>query len=118
MERRWHAAMPLLVGSVGVFALLFHPQEIATAMVFFTMAGIAVSYFSAFWAIPTETLSHTAAAIAVGIVNASGSAGGFVGPYLFGYLNTRMGGPFYGLVFISLGWLAGGLLILRIPKRR
>jgi hypothetical protein len=37
---------------------------------------------------------------------------------LFGYLNTRMGGPFYGLVFISLGWLAGGLLILRIPKRQ
>ena len=80
------------------------------------MVGMVFAYLPTFWAIPTEILSQSAAAAAVGMVNAIGSAAGFVGPYLFGYLNTRTGSFSYGLALMMVSGLAGGLLILCTPR--
>jgi cyanate permease len=52
------------------------------------------------------------AAAAVGMINAVGSLAGFASPYLFGYLNTRMGSFSYGLAVMMVAALAGGLLML------
>ena len=88
------------------------------SVVLFTMVCLAYAYLPAFWAIPTEILSQSAAAAAVGMINAVGSVAGFAGPYLFGYLNTRTGSFSSGLALMMVSALAGGLLILRIPRGR
>jgi nitrate/nitrite transporter NarK len=77
---------------------------------------MAFAYLPTFWAIPTEILSESAAAAAVGMINAVGSVAGFAGPQLFGYLNTRTGSFSYGLALMMVSALAGGLLILCTPK--
>jgi MFS transporter, ACS family, tartrate transporter len=74
------------------------------------------AYLPTFWAIPTEILSQSAAAAAVGMVNAVASVAGFAGPHLFGYLKARTGSFSYGLTLMMISALAGGLLILCIPK--
>ena len=72
------------------------------------------AFLPAFWAIPTEILSESAAAAGgVGMINAGGSLAGFAGPYAFGYLNTRTGSLSHGLVLMVGSALAGGMLILR-----
>ena len=53
---------------------------------------------------------------AVGLINAVGSIAGFASPYLFGYLNTRMGSFSYGLAVMMVAALAGGLLMLCTPR--
>jgi nitrate/nitrite transporter NarK len=63
-----------------------------------------------------EILSPSAAAAAVGMINAVGSVAGFAGPQLFGYLNTRTGSFLYGLALTMVCALAGGLLILCTPR--
>lgn len=115
-ERRWHATVPLFIAAAGFLGLVTQPKSIPLLLLLFTMAGLSNAYLPAFWAIPTEILSQSTAAAAVGMINAVGSVAGFAGPYLFGYLNTRMGSSSYGLAVITVSAVAGGLLMLRTPK--
>jgi MFS family permease len=115
-ERRWHCTIPLLIAAAGLLGLLCQPHSLPLSIVLFSMVGIVCAYLPTFWAIPTEILSQSAAAAAVGMVNAIGSGAGFAGPYLFGYLNTRMGSFSYGLALMMVSALAGGLLILCTPR--
>ncbi len=117
-ERRWHSAVPMFIAATGLLGLISQPRSIPLSVVLFTMVSIAYAYLPTFWAIPTELLSQSAAAAAVGMINAVGSAAGFAGPYLFGYLNTRTGSLSYGLALMMVSALAGGLLILRTPGAR
>ncbi len=117
-ERRWHSAVPLFIAATGLLGLISQPRSIPLSVVLFTMVSIAYAYLPTFWAIPTELLSQSAAAAAVGMINAVGSAAGFAGPYLFGYLNTRTGSFSYGLALMMVSALAGGLLLLRTPGAR
>jgi ACS family tartrate transporter-like MFS transporter len=115
-ERRWHAAVPTLIAAAAAFGLIIQPPSMTLSILLFTLIGVGSAYLPAFWALPTELLSQSAAAAAVGMINAVGSIAGFAGPYLFGYLNTRTGSFSYGLGVIMVSALAGGLLMLRAPK--
>jgi MFS family permease len=115
-ERRWHSAVPLFIAAAGLTGLISQPGSIPLSVVLFTMVCIAYAYLPTFWAIPTELLSQSAAAAAVGMVNAVGSVAGFAGPYLFGYLNTRTGSFSSGLALMMVSALAGGLLVLCTPR--
>jgi MFS transporter, ACS family, tartrate transporter len=115
-ERRWHAAVPTLVAGAAALGLILQPPSMPVSLVLFTLVGVGSSYLPAFWALPTEILSQSAAAAAVGMINAVGSVAGFAGPYLFGYLNTRTGSFSAGLGMIMVAAVAGGLLMLRAPR--
>ena len=116
-ERRWHSAIPLFIAAAGLLGLVTHPRSIPLSLVLFTMVAMGTAYLPAFWAIPTEILSLSAAAFAVGMINAVGNVAGFAGPYLFGYLNTRTGSFLSGLAVMMVSALAGGLLMLCAPRR-
>ncbi len=73
-------------------------------------------FLAPFWALATEMLGETAAATAVGFINAVGSVAGFAGPYAFGYLNTRTGSFSAGLTVMLISCLGSGLLLLRAPE--
>ncbi|MGO9270000.1 MAG: MFS transporter [Terriglobia bacterium] len=115
-ERHWHSAAPLFVAATALLGLISQPRSVALLLAFFTLVCMTYVYLPTFWAIPTEILSQSAAAAAVGMINAVGSAAGFAGPYLFGYLNTRTGSFSYGLSLMMVSALAGGLLILCTPR--
>ncbi len=116
-ERHWHSAVPLFISAAALLALITHPRTVPLSLALFCLVEIASSYLPAFWAIPTEILSQSAAAAAVGMINAVGSVAGFAGPYLFGYLNTRTGSFSTGLAVMMAAAIAGGLLMVCTPKR-
>lgn len=118
MERRWHSAVLLFLAAAGLLGLLSQPHPFAVSMMLFTLAGLSYAYLPTFWAIPTALLSQSAAAAAVGMINACGSAAGFAGPHLFGYLNARTGTFSYGLALMMFAALGGGLLLLLVPRSR
>lgn len=117
-ERRWHSALPLFAGVVGLIVLIGHPHSTALSLLAFTVLCSAFAYLPTSWAIPTEILSQSAAAASVGLINGVGSVAGFAGPYAFGYLNTRMGSFSYGLALMMISAIGGGLLTLCIPKTK
>jgi ACS family tartrate transporter-like MFS transporter len=117
-ERRWHSAVPLFIAAVALFGLITLPASTRTLVTLFSMLCVTHAFLPAFWAIPTEILSESAAAAGVGMVNAVASVAGFAGPYLFGYLNSRTGSFSYGLALMMGSAIASGLLVLRAPVAR
>lgn len=117
LERRWHTAAPVLLSAVGFVGLLLQPHSPGRLLILLTVASIGSSYLPVLWSIPTEYLSKSAAAAAVGMINAVGSIPGFLGPYLFGYLSTKTGSFTLGLAVLVCTSLAGGLIILCVPGR-
>jgi len=103
----------MFITAPALLGLAFQPGSITLTVALFTLAGVHLAFLPVFWAIPTEILSASAAAAAVGMINAIGSIAGFAGPYAFGYLKTRTGSFSYGLAVIMVTALAAGMVILR-----
>jgi len=117
-ERRWHATVPLLIAVCGWIGLAIGPQSLAAAMVLFTMVAVGTASISVFFSMPTEILSQSAAAAAVGIISTMGNISAFLSPYLFAYLTTRSGSFTGALWVVVVVALTGAILTLSIPTRR
>ena len=76
---------------------------------------MAMAFLPVFWAIPTEILSDSKAAVAVGTINALASLAGFAGPYAFGYLRAETGSFVAGFVVLMFCAVAAGILMLLTP---
>jgi D-galactonate transporter len=112
-ERRWHTAVSLLVVSLGLVLSAVANQRVGLAVGMFCLAGAGLySYLPGFWALPTAFLTESAAAVAVGLINSVGNLGGFVGPYVVGYLTKSTGSFYAGVIYLSCSALASACLIL------
>lgn len=116
VERRWHSAVPMFIAAAGALGVIAQVHSLSVSVLFFTMIALVNGFLPPFWAIPTALLSRSAAAAAVGLINAVGSVAGFAAPYLLGYLSGRTGSFSSGMAAVAVAAIAGGLLIFRIPK--
>ncbi len=116
-ERRWHTAIPLFLGAVCLGGAFFTSSHLAVAFAFMVIVGACTTAFMpSFWPLPTEFLSESAAAAAIGLINAIGNLGGFLGPFAIGYLRSRTGSFTPGLLVLLICMTAAGVLVLRLPK--
>ncbi|MBI3949732.1 MAG: MFS transporter [Acidobacteria bacterium] len=119
-ERRWHTALPMIVTSLGLLLSAVTQNNAAVAIAMFCLAAAGLSgYLPGFWALPTSFLTGSAAAAAIGLINSVGNIGGFVGPYVVGYVRTATNSFFGGVLYLSLSALvaAGFILALRQAKQ-
>jgi sugar phosphate permease len=114
-ERRWHAAAPLLIAATGLLCLISLPSSNVMSVLLLSVICMAMAFLPVFWAIPTEILSDSKAAVAVGTINALASLAGFAGPYAFGYLRAETGSFIPGFVVLIFCALAAGILMLLTP---
>jgi ACS family tartrate transporter-like MFS transporter len=115
-ERRWHVAVPALVGALGFVAAATGPLTVAFSLTALSIAALGIwGALGPFWALPTAFLRGTAAAGGVALVNAVGNIGGFVGPTLVGYARDATGNFAAGLWVLAAGLVAGALLTLALP---
>jgi ACS family tartrate transporter-like MFS transporter len=115
-ERRLHSAIPVLLGTIPLLALLALPRSIGLIIALFSMLVVIQAFLPTFWALVTESLCKTEAATAVGFINAVGSIAGFAGPYAFGYLANRTGSFSAGLTTMLISCAISGLLLLRVAE--
>src|SRR5262249_49520456 len=91
LERRFHLAFSLFVGSAGIaiFALLDDPTMKMAAL---SVAGFGIfSCIPVFWTLPTAFLSGAAAAGGIALINSFGNLAGFTGPFAVGRLKDITG---------------------------
>jgi ACS family tartrate transporter-like MFS transporter len=118
-ERRWHAAIPLLLSGMFLFVAIHMGSSVLLSMLFFV--GVGGAYFGfhpAFWPIPTEFLAESAAAASIGLINSVGNLGGFVGPFIVGYLLSRTHSFSAGLSFLVGSFLISTILMLLVRVRK
>jgi ACS family tartrate transporter-like MFS transporter len=114
-ERRWHTAVPILLTSASLTGAILTQDRVAMTVAFLCLIGFTFqAWLPVLWTWPTAYLGKAAAAAAIGAINSFGNLGGFVGPYVFGYLKTATGGFQAGLWFLTGCMLLAGLLACRI----
>jgi MFS transporter, ACS family, tartrate transporter len=111
-ERRWHTAGPLFIGAAAMCFAILYGSRFWVQLGFFTIYAAGVhAYLPSFWALPTLTLGESAAAASIGMINALGNLGGFVGPLVMGYLVTQTGSFTTGLGWLLVNLVGGGVLV-------
>jgi MFS transporter, ACS family, tartrate transporter len=112
-ERRWHAAIPLLLVGVALEMSQLAGSHLVPAIAGFSLATMALYAFPPpFWALPTMFLTGTAAAASIALVNSAGNLGGFAGPYIVGFLTDLTGHFAAGIYYLIASGLVGGVLVL------
>jgi ACS family tartrate transporter-like MFS transporter len=114
-ERRWHTVVPMFVGAVSV-VLVGVTYGLFGALVVSSLASIGGAAQPPLFASVTSAARGSTNAIGIAFVNSLGGLGGFVGPYLVGYVMDSSGlasacllaGAFMG---------TGGLLVLAGRQR-
>jgi MFS transporter, ACS family, tartrate transporter len=109
-ERRWHLISALIAGCVGLAAAgAFVGSLWALAAMCFAQAGIYGSRPS-FWPLPSMFLSGSAAAGGIALINSIGNVGGYVGPFVVGWIKDSTNSFEMGLYFLAACLLASSAI--------
>jgi nitrate/nitrite transporter NarK len=101
--------------SVGLFLSALTLDYVFLGIAMFCVVGAGLySYLPGFWALPASFLTESAAAASIGLINSVGNLGGFVGPYIVGYLNTKTNSFYTGVIYLACSALLGAVLILLV----
>lgn len=117
-ERRWHTAVPIFLAGVGLILSVLTGNYVALTVMALCLAGGGFSYHPAFWTLPSAFLTGSAAAASVGLINSVGNLGGFLGPYIVGYLKTSTGNFKTAMWFMAACALLAGILATRLKTPR
>lgn len=117
-ERRWHVAVPGIVGALGLVVSTVVPQIPLWAVVTLTIATMGIlTGLTQFWVLPPSFLGGTAAAAGIALINSVGNLAGFVSPFIVGWIKTATGSTNSGLYVIAVSLIVGSAVVLSIPKR-
>jgi ACS family tartrate transporter-like MFS transporter len=86
-ERRWHIAVPLVCGVVGLTLVAFS-ASVVWCVAAASLATVAIACQPPLFASVTAVSDGTTRAAAVALVNSLAMTGSFVGPYVIGYLQA------------------------------
>lgn len=118
-ERRWHSSLPVIVGSIALLLSTFTHDSLFMTLLCFTIAAAGLKiYMPAFFSLPSLFLTSTAAAGSIGLINSVGNLGGFLGPYVMGYVSDSEGGFNTGLYFLAFTSMFSAILISVLPLKR
>jgi len=116
-EKRWHGAVPMFIGAIGLGVGTFVHDPLVN-LIFIAVTAIGVySAFGVWWSYPTTFLSGTAAAGAVGLINSFGNVGGYIGPYLTGFVKDMTGSFSWAYVSLAVFLALAGFLMLTLKKK-
>jgi ACS family tartrate transporter-like MFS transporter len=119
-ERRWHVACCAALAATGLACSSLGGSPLLTLG---ALALGAIGLYSAtppFWSLPTAFLRGDGAAAGIALINSVGNLGGFVGPYLMGWMQNMSGDFRIGIRLLAASAVCSGLLVLtmRNPAAR
>jgi ACS family tartrate transporter-like MFS transporter len=115
-ERRWHVAVPCVIGAVGFVATVMAPATLTISLITLSIAAFGIwGALGPFWTLPPAFLRGPAVAGGIAIVNSVGAIGGFAGPFLIGWVRTTTGNFSAGLLTLAAVLLCGAAIAVAIP---
>ncbi|MHB1653459.1 MAG: MFS transporter [Desulfitobacteriaceae bacterium] len=117
-EKRWHMAIPMFLGAIGIGLGSFVTNpSLSFVLICVSAIGVYVG-MGVWWTYPTSFLSGSAAAGAVGLINSVGNLGGWVGPYLVGFVKNQTGSFTWAYLYLAFSLTVAGILILTLRKNQ
>ncbi|WP_321822632.1 MULTISPECIES: MFS transporter [unclassified Burkholderia] len=118
-ERRYHSAVPALVGALAIAGAALLTGQLVTSLLLLAIANTMMYMaYAVFWATPSEYLKGDSAAGGIALINTTGLIGGFMSPTFIGWIKTLTGSTQFGLLGMSCVLAIGSLLLLvnRVPN--
>ena len=107
-ERRWHLISTSVMGAVGFAAAgMLGSSFWVLAAMSLALAGI-YGVRPALWPLPSIFLSGTAAAGGIALINSVGNLGGYVGPFIVGWIKDSTNSFEIALYFLAACSLDSG----------
>ncbi len=117
-ERRWHLAVPMLMGVAGLIIAANFGTNPTVALIGLTLATMGVlTGLPMFWPLSGGFLSAAAAAAGLALINSMGQMAGFLSPYLVGWIKDATKSTDLALYILAGVMLLGVVLVLRIPAK-
>lgn len=117
-ERAMHIAVPLLIMGLGFLLCPFiHSPFLGVVALALVPIGHCSSY-GPFWSMPSRFLSGRAAAAGTAMVVTIANVGGFIGPWLIGYLKERTATHTTAFLLLAGFAVLAGLLALGLSLPR
>ncbi|MCA3184297.1 MULTISPECIES: MFS transporter [unclassified Cupriavidus] len=117
-ERRWHIAIPALLGALGLVLSVQWHGDTTMAMVALTLATIGIlTTLPLFWSLPTAFLAGTGAAAGIALINSLGNLAGFISPYAVGWLKDMTQSTDSGMYLLAACMVVGAALTLSVPAK-
>lgn len=115
----WHVFMPMTLAAVSlVLSVFIGASMILLSIVFLCLAmGGAMSYDGPFWAAASRTLPVALVGGAMGLINALGNLGGYLGPFLGGYLQDMTHNFYATAILFAVSLFAAGVLMMTVNVR-
>ena len=117
LERRYHAAIPALLGAVALLLMGVYHSPLSLVVLLSVLAAGVYSVVGPFWALPGEFLTGFSAAAGIALINSVANLGGFLGPYAIGVMSGWTGGIYGGLAFVGMPLLVSATLLVLLPKK-
>ncbi|SAL04328.1 major facilitator transporter [Caballeronia calidae] len=117
-ERRWHLALPGLIGAAGLIFSVIFANSTALAMIALTVGTMGVmTTISQFWVLPPAIFSGAAAAAGLALANSVGSISGVVSPSLIGFVQTATGSTGNAVLALAASLVIGSVLVFTVPAK-
>jgi MFS transporter, ACS family, tartrate transporter len=117
LERSWHVALPCLLGCAGLL-WAGHAVSVWAVVLALTMANVGCNAPKGpLWALPGAILSGASAAAGIAWINSMGNIGGFVGPWLTGWMKGRWGSYSGGLSAVGAMMALSAILMLALSRQ-
>jgi len=117
LERRYHAAIPLVIGGIALM-LLGTAASPSSSIALLSLVAMGIySFMGPFWTMPSEFLTGYSAASGIALITSVANLGGFVGPYAIGAISDRTGSLYGGLAVAGLSLFVSATLVLLLPRK-
>ena len=116
-ERTWHVVIPCVVACLG---FVFVGQANTALMVILALVVVNIGISAAkapLWAMPSMFLSGAGAAAGIAMINSVGNLGGFVGPFVIGWLKNVTGSYSAGLYVVAATLAVSAVVTLMLSRR-
>ncbi|MDB6112602.1 MAG: Major facilitator superfamily 1 [Pedosphaera sp.] len=116
-ERRGHVALVYALSGSSLIASVLCQDHFWLSYFFMCLAIPGpFAAMAPFWAIPAETMPRAVIGVVIGLVNAFGNLGGFVGPYIVGWLKVEYHSIAIPFNVLGVGMLVAAGLSFLLPK--
>ena len=113
-DKVWHVAGAMFIGAIGLGCSPF-ATDMSTALFLVCLSAIGIyAAMGVWWTIPTTFLTGPAAAASVALINSCGNLGGWVGPYMMGWVKTTTGDFHLGYFIMAACMFVAGVTVLSI----
>jgi ACS family tartrate transporter-like MFS transporter len=120
-DRKWHCVSGQVFAALFLALSTIPGQPFGAVLFWLCLTGFAGFFWpTPFWALPTLTLTASAAAGSIGFINMWANLAGFLGNFQMGWLKQRGFGDGTCLLLLASCYFIGGLFVsaVRVPTGR